>query len=148
MVLRPVFFFGIRHGYRADVRAMRELPEYLNSTSSRIIGAAIEVHRHLGPGFLEQTYDAALAIELGFRGIPFERQVPLHVHYKDELVAGFVADFLVERSVIVELKAVELFHELHRAQLLSYLKAGSFQLGLLINFNVTLLRNGIVRVAL
>jgi GxxExxY protein len=107
-----------------------------------------EPHRHLGPGFLEKTYEDALAIELRLRGIRFERQVPLAVHYKDLAVTGCVLDFLVEDAVVVELQAVEQVLEVHRAQVLAYLKAGRFRLGLLINFNVPTLRNGIARVAL
>jgi GxxExxY protein len=142
------FFFRRPHELRVDARRVPELPDYLNVHSHKIIGAAIEVHRHLGRGFLEKTYDEALAIELTLRGIRFERQVPFDVRYKGEVVAGSVLDFLVEREVVVELKAVEQLHEAHRAQLLSYVKAGGFRLGLLINFNVSLLRSGVVRMAL
>jgi GxxExxY protein len=131
-----------------DACRVPELPHYLNAHSHKIIGAAIEVHRHLGRGFLEKTYEEALAIELALRGVRFERQLPFDVRYKGEVVTGSVLDLLVEREVVVELKAVEQIHEAHRAQLLSYVKAGGFRLGLLINFNVPMLHSGVVRIAL
>jgi GxxExxY protein len=147
MVLRPVFFRR-PHAARVDACDVRDLSDYLNTISSQIIGAAIEVHRHLGPGFLENSYEDALAIELALRGISFERQRPLALQYKGQGICGSVLDLLVAGEVVVELKAVEELHETHRAQVLSYLKAGAFPLGLLINFNVPALRNGIRRLVL
>lgn len=120
-----------------------------NPLSKRIIGAAIEVHRHLGPGLLESVYENCLAYEFGLQGIPFERQLPLPVIYKDVHMEGnFRVDFLVGNSVVVELKTVEALAPIHTAQVLTYLKLTSCKLGLLLNFNVPLMRNGIQRIVL
>lgn len=120
-----------------------------NELSKLIIGAAIEVHRHLGPGLLESTYEHCLAHELVLRGIPFERQKALPLVYKGiELETGFRVDFLVGGLVIVELKAVEALNEVHEAQVLTYLRLSGRKLGLLINFNVPLLKDGIKRLVL
>ncbi len=113
-----------------------------------VIGAAIEVHRHLGPGFLEGAYEEALVVELGLRGIPFERQKPVPVHYKEHHVGEGRVDLLVGGELLVELKAVEALAPIHKAQVISYLKAMGFHLGLLINFNVPVLRDGVQRVVL
>jgi GxxExxY protein len=119
----------------------------INDLSSSIIGAAIEVHRALGPGLLESAYEQCLARELALRDIPFEQQKPLPVYYKGtELDSGYRLDFLVARSVVVEVKAIEALLPIHQAQVLSYLKLGGWKLGLLINFHVPLLREGIKRV--
>jgi GxxExxY protein len=123
----------------------REIPDRLNRLCGRAIGAAIEVHRHLGPGFLESTYEEALALEFRLRSIKFERQAALPVLYKGQTVADQRVDLLVEGELVLELKAVERLLPIHAAQLLAYLKAGSFQVGLLINFNVHLLKEGIKR---
>ena len=121
----------------------------LNQVTERIIGAAIEVHRALGPGLLESAYESCLAYEIAQRGLRVEQQKPLPVVYKEvSLDAGYRLDLLIERSVIVELKAVEALTPLHKAQMLSYLKLSGLKLGLLINFNVQILRNGIQRVIL
>ena len=121
----------------------------INDMSSRIIGAAIEVHRTLGPGLLESAYEQCLAHEFSLRRIPFERQQPLSVEYKGiHLDAGYRLDFLVSGTVVVELKAVDALLQIHQAQMLSYLKLGGWQLGLLINFHAPLLREGIKRVVL
>ena len=112
-----------------------------------VIGAAIEVHRVLGPGLLESAYAECLVRELATRRVAFERQVALPIQYKGERVdAAYRLDFLVGRRVIVELKCVETILPVHRAQLLSYLRLGGFPVGLLINFNVPALRSGIVRI--
>ena len=124
----------------------QDVPEYLNRISAKVIGAAIEVHRFLGPGFFERTYEDALAIELGLRGIRFERQVPIPILYREQRIADCVVDLLVEDELVVELKAIEQIGAVHRAQVLSYLKAGTFQLGLVINFNVKILKDGVARV--
>jgi len=117
--------------------------------TSKIIGAAVEVHRSLGPGLLESAYEHCLAHELALRGIPFERQVMLPVLYKGVNVdCGFRIDLLVEREVVVEVKAVEALHPLHQAQLLTYLKLGGWRVGLLINFNTGVLKDGIRRMVL
>ena len=111
-----------------------------------IIGAAIEVHKELGPGLLESSYEAALAQELSLRGLHFERQKGMPVNYKGVLLeVGYRLDFLIEDRVIVELKAVEKVHPIHEAQLITYLKHSNKRIGLLINFNVMLLKDGITR---
>jgi GxxExxY protein len=113
-----------------------------------VIGAALEVHRVLGPGFLETVYEEAIAIEFGLQGIPFERQKPINVSYKGRPVGEGRLDFFVQNSVIVELKAVDKLLPIHQAQLMSYLKATRCRLGLLINFHERLLKEGVRRVVL
>ncbi len=115
--------------------------------SGEIIGAAIEVHRELGPGLLESIYERCLAKELTDRGLHFLRQHPIPVRYKGEkLDMGFKIDLWVEQQIIVEIKAVEVFQEVHRAQLLSYLRLTDCRLGLLINFNEVVVKDGLHRV--
>lgn len=111
-----------------------------------VIGAAIEVHRVLGPGYLEAFYEQALCVELARRKVPFSRQVPLAVNYKGCRVGEARLDLVVGARLIVELKVTEGIAPIHIAQLSSYLKATKLQLGLLITFNVDVLRNGIRRV--
>jgi GxxExxY protein len=125
---------------------MEPNPE-LNQITNAIIGAAIEVHKGLGAGLLESLYENALAIEFRNRGIRFERQVPVQVMYKGEKVGETRLDFLVEGRVVVELKAVESISAVHRAQVLCYLKVTKHKLGILINFNVPVLKDGIRRLA-
>jgi len=130
---------------------MRPTPMHtpINDISSAIIGAAIDVHRTLGPGLLESAYEQCLAHEFSLRQIPFERQKPLQVDYKGiQLDCSYRLDFLVADTVVVEVKAIEVLLPIHQAQLLSYLKLGGWKLGLLINFHVPLLREGIKRVVL
>ena len=116
--------------------------------TEKILGACIAVHRSLGPGLLESAYEECLCWELSQREIAFERQVPLPVRYGDvALDCGYRLDLVIEGSVVLELKAVEQFAPLHLAQVLTYLKLGGYQTGLLINFNVTSLRQGIKRVS-
>jgi GxxExxY protein len=111
-----------------------------------IVGAAIEVHRQLGPGLLETAYEACLSRELSFRGISHERQVSLPVQYKGiQVECGYRLD-LVLANIIVEVKAVQKVVPIHRAQVLTYLKLTGYRLGLLINFNVEVLRTGIYRI--
>lgn len=114
--------------------------------SNAVIGAAIEVHRTLGPGFLESVYEEAMAIELAERAVSFSRQVPVAVVYKGRPIGRARLDLLVEQSLVVELKAVSELAGIHRAQLISYLKSTGVRLGLLINFNVEVLRDGLRRV--
>ena len=115
--------------------------------SRQIIGAAIEVHRRLGPGLLESAYETCLAHEFSLRGIPFERQKVLPVHYKGEqLDCGYRLDLIVGGLVVVEIKAVEELAPIHIAQVLTYLKLAGCRLGLLMNFNQVLMRDGIQRV--
>jgi GxxExxY protein len=117
--------------------------------SNIIIGAAIEVHRHLGPGLLESTYQQCLARELSLRKIKFEMEKTIPINYKGvNLESGCRLDFLVEDKVIVELKAIEKMIPLYEAQLLTYLKLMDRRLGLLINFNVPVLKEGIKRIVL
>jgi GxxExxY protein len=120
----------------------------LNSITNAIIGACIEVHRVLGPGYLESVYENALAVEFRLRGIRFSRQHPLALVYKGEAVGEACLDFLIEGTVILELKTVEAFAPIHTAQVISYLKATKHKLALLINFNVRVLKDGIKRVSL
>ncbi len=117
--------------------------------TQEIIGAAIEVHRALGPGLLESAYEACLCRELGLRRINFESQVPLPVSYKDVRVeCGYRIDLCVENKVIIELKSVDELTNLHRAQLLTYLRLSGKKIGLLLNFNAPVLKDGIVRLVL
>lgn len=118
----------------------------LNELTDAIIGAAMEVHRMLGPGLLESTYEMCLCRELSMRGIPFERQVPIPVEYKGvKLDCGYRADLVVDGTILVEIKAIDSLLAIHEAQLLSYLKLGGWKVGLLINFNVELLKHGLRR---
>ena len=114
--------------------------------SNKVIGCAIEVHRNLGPGLLESTYEQCLAYELSLKNIKFKTQVSLPVIYKDiKLDCGYRVDLLVEDKLIIELKSVEELLKIHEAQLLTYLKLSGIKTGLLINFNIELLRDGIKR---
>ena len=99
-----------------------------------VIGAAMEVHRILGPGFLESVYDEAFAIELDIRKIPYKRQQPIDIYYKEKLAKHFVCDFIVEDMVVVELKAISQIGDVEKAQVLNYLKATKLPVGLLLNF--------------
>ena len=122
----------------------------LNTTpdllSERVIGAAVEVHRHLGPGLLESVYLAAMEYELLGRGISFVSELQLHVRYKGAELDGVLRiDLLIEQELVVELKAVETVLPVHCSQVLTYLRVGNFTRGLLINFNVTRLVNGVRR---
>jgi len=120
----------------------------LNELSSKIIGFCIEIHRELGPGLLESAYQECLAYELSTAGIHFERERPLSVAYKEvQLNCGYRLDLIVESCLIVELKAVNEILPIHEAQLLTYLKLMRVPLGLLINFNVPALRQGVKRIA-
>jgi GxxExxY protein len=118
----------------------------LNQVTEKIIGAAIEVHRHLGPGLLESTYEACLMYELQHLHLHVEQQVPLPILYKQmQLEKAYRIDLLIEQDVIVEVKAVEQIAPIHEAQILSYLKHAGKRVGLLLNFNVKLLKNGGIR---
>ncbi len=117
--------------------------------SNRVLGCAIEVHRHLGPGLLESAYEQCLAHELSRNGIAFQLQHSLPVQYKDvRLDCGYRIDILVENQLIVELKSVEEIKGIHEAQLLTYMKLAGVKIGLLMNFNVTKLKDGIKRFVL
>jgi len=118
----------------------------INQLTEKIIGCAIEVHKKLGPGLLESAYEECLSYELKSAGLAIERQVPVPVVYKDiKLECGYRIDILVEKAVIIELKAIETLAPVHEAQILTYMKFANKTMGLLINFNVTLLKNGIKR---
>src|SRR5271157_2374759 len=125
---------------------MRE-NDRLDEISHRIIGAAIEVHRHLGPGLLESAYQSCLAFELKQLGLKVEEQKPLPVVYKQvKLECGYRLDLVVEDEIIVEIKAVEKLVPIHEAQLLSYLRLAKKRVGLLMNFHVPVLKNGLKRI--
>jgi len=126
---------------KAKTDTMRELTE-------RIIGCAIEVHRQLGPGLLEGTYQAALCIELNIAGLKFVSQPVFPVIYKGQVIGEYRLDLLVEDAVVVELKSVERFDPIFEAQVLTYLKVTGKRIGLLINFNSRLVRDGIKRFVL
>jgi GxxExxY protein len=117
-----------------------------NQLTERIIGAGIAVHRVLGPGLLESAYQQCFCQELFLRGIPFEREVPIPLEYRGiRLEAGYRLDILVAGKVVVEVKAMEAIAPIHEAQLLTYLRLGGWKVGLLMNFNVVVLKDGIRR---
>ncbi len=119
-----------------------------NEIGERILDGAFKVHEALGPGLLESTYEACLAHELGKLGLEFQRQLALPLTYDGvEIETAYRLDLLVQKLVVVEIKSVETLAPVHRAQLLSYLKLGSFRLGYLLNFNVPLMKDGIHRLA-
>ena len=119
----------------------------INALTQQVIGAAIEVHRTLGPGLLESAYETCLCHELALRQIPYERQKVLPITYKGiALDDGYRLDILVSDAVVVELKTVETLLPVHEAQILSYLQLGGWQVGLLINFHVPILKHGIKRI--
>jgi GxxExxY protein len=128
--------------------AEKNLDPRLNELATRVIGAAIEVHRVLGPGYLESVYEEAMSIELQAAEVPFERQKPIRLSYKGYDVGQSRLDFLVGGQLVLELKAANKLAPIHRAQLIAYLKATGCELGLVINFNERALREGIMRVAL
>jgi GxxExxY protein len=126
-----------------------EIVQGVNQTTESIIGAAIEVHKLLGPGLLESTYEECLCHELNLRNISFQRQVPLPVVYKGvNLDCGYRIDLLVKNEVVVELKAVENILPVHEAQALTYMRLGGWKVGLIINFNVPIVVKGIKRLVL
>ena len=127
---------------------MREPDGQLDDLARVVVDAAMEVHRELGPGFVESVYEEALAVELKIQAVDFERQKPVAVSYKGHAVGEGRIDLLVGGALIVELKAVEKLLPVHKAQVISYLKARGSTLALLINFNERLLKDGIQRVVL
>lgn len=119
-----------------------------NEVAREIVDAAYHIHKGLGPGLLESVYEAVMAYELKKRGLKFVRQQPIPIVYEEvHLQEGFLADFIVENSVIIELKSVEIIASVHKKQLLTYLRLTNKHLGLLINFNTELIKNGITRLA-
>jgi GxxExxY protein len=135
-------------GEPTPYESLAEVPEELNKPAHDVIGAAIEVHRQLGAGLPEEGYEGALAVELAARGVPFERQVVVPIVYMGVQVARGRIDLLIAGRLVVEVKAVESLVPVHRLQVLSYLRIIRQPLGLLIHFNVPVLREGIRRVIL
>ncbi|MCA9239368.1 MAG: GxxExxY protein [Planctomycetales bacterium] len=130
------------------VFGMREPSPEVNLLAEQVVDASFEVHKTLGAGFLESTYEKALSIELNIRNIPHEVQKPVCLSYKGNPVGEARLDLLVSGLLVVELKAVDSIHPIHQAQVINYLKATGCELGLLINFNVTLLKDGLKRIVL
>lgn len=128
-----------------ELRIGNQLDEKTELIIRNIIGAAIEVHRELGPGYLEKVYEQAMALELRHRGLAYATQVPVAVHYKGEKIHGHVLDMIIEGKIILELKSVEILLPIHEAQILSYLKSTRLVAGLLINFKESFLKAGIKR---
>jgi GxxExxY protein len=129
-----------------SVSSVVNIPMTDNALTHEIIGAAIEVHKNLGPGLLESTYEECLSHELSQRGIPFERQKPIPVIYKGvKLDCGYRLDLLVADRVILELKSVEALAPIHDSIMITYLKLSGHRIGLLMNFNVQILKEGIKR---
>ncbi len=131
-----------------DTKIIDNVGEELDRLAHEVIGAALEVHRLLGPGFLESVYEEALCVELQLRGIPFARQPTVTLKYKRQTVGQGRLDLLIDETLVIELKAVDGLAPIHTAQLLSYLRATGHKLGLLINFNVPYLKHGIKRIIL
>ena len=128
-----------------EFHAKNKLDDKTEMLIQNIIGAAIDVHRELGPGYLEKVYEEAMSLELRQRGLAYATQVPIAVYYKGVKIHGHVLDMVVEEKVILELKSVERLLPIHEAQILSYLKSTGLTAGLLINFKERLVKNGIRR---
>jgi len=138
--------FGMNH--RDTESQIKPIPDHLNEISGRVINAAYAVHSYLGPGLLESVYEKCLAHAMRKRGLSVQRQILLPIEFEGlRLPSGLRLDMLVNEAVVVEVKAVEVMLPVHKAQLVSYLKLSGHRLGLMINFNVSLIRNGITRVA-
>ncbi len=132
-----------------EAQRHRESEEGKDPRTGPIIGAAIEVHRHLGPGLLESAYEECLCHEMHLRGLSFRRQVDLPIVYKGlKLDCGYKIDLLVQDTVLLELKAIEKLLPIHEAQLLTYMRLSGKPVGLLMNFNVSLLTQGLIRMVL
>ena len=139
---------GNMAGSRSKSRSFAPIPEDTERIGKALLDAAVEVHRHLGPGFLERIYKDPLCHELSLRDVPFESQKPVRVSYKGVPIGDQRIDLLIADKVIAELKATESILPIHEAQLLSYLKATNLRLGFIINFKVRLLKHGIKRMVL
>jgi len=137
-----------RRKRKINLRIKGIMPEEHEQLIQKVIGAAIETHRHLGPGFLESIYERALCHELQLQRIPFERQVGILVPYKDISIPGQRLDLIIDGFLVLELKTVEDILPIHEAQLLSYLKSTGLRIGLIINFKVNRLKSGIRRMVL
>ena len=129
-------------------RVPSDLPAQIEDVMTRIIGACIEVHRHLGPGFLESTYHRAVCIELGERGLACEKGKRVTISYKGHTISDQFIDLVVEGCVVVEIKAVSQLEEIHGSQVVSYLRATGLRAGLLVNFNKPILKAGLRRIVL
>jgi GxxExxY protein len=126
------------------MKSMELMKGVENDLVSKVIGCAIEVHRHLGPGLLESAYESCLCLELTIQGIPFVSQAPLDLDYKGKRVdCAYRMDLVVDRALLLELKCVESLQPIHQAQIISYLKLSGLKQGLLINFNARVLKDGI-----
>lgn len=126
------------------MKSMELMKGVENDLVSKVIGCAIEVHRHLGPGLLESAYESCLCLELTIQGIPFVSQAPLDLDYKGKRVdCSYRMDLVVDRALLLELKCVESLQPIHQAQIISYLKLSGLKQGLLINFNARVLKDGI-----
>ena len=136
--------FPIKQG----VSKVKEPSPEVDELARKVIGALIEVHRKLGPGFLESVYEEAACIEFTKNRIPYERQVKIVIEYDGRMVGEARIDLLINKKLIVELKAVDALVPIHQAQLMSYLRMTKLELGLLVNFNVPVLKNGIKRIVL
>jgi GxxExxY protein len=135
-----------RFDLTAEYAEIAEKRMEINQLTEAVIGACIEVHRNLGPGLLESAYHQCLCHELTLRGIPFQKEFPLAVSYKGtHLDCGYKADLVVDGRLLLELKSVDALNQIHEAQLMTYLRLGGWEVGLLINFNVTMLKDGIRR---
>lgn len=139
----------LRKNFTTEAQRRWKINMISEELTEQIIGAAIEVHKSLGPGLLESAYEECLCHELGLRGLGFERQKPIPLKYKRiKLDCGYRIDILVENKVIIELKTVEEIMPVHEAQLLTYLRLANIKVGLIINFYVPVLKDGIRRMAL
>jgi len=139
---------GVLNGGLMDVVVEQPDAEELNIITGEIVDAAVKIHKAIGPGLLENAYEICLVHELNKRGLPVERQVAIPVvHDGEKIDAGFRADLLVKKCVIVELKAVECLKPAHHAQVITYLKLTGCKIGLILNFNVYSMKNGIKRIA-
>jgi GxxExxY protein len=137
------------HREQQQSHSIGEKAMEFDTLTHRVIGCAIEVHRHLGPGLLESAYESCLAYELRRCEIAHQTQVPLNIHYKGtQIDCGYRIDILVGTSLILELKSVDQLHRIHEAQILTYMKLAGAKTGLLINFNVTKLKDGLKRFVL
>lgn len=135
--------------HHRGTEAQRGTKEYLNELSGRVIGLCMDIHKQVGPGLLESAYEECLAYELSINGIPFERQVAMPVAYKQvKLDCGYRVDLVIDDCLIVELKSVAELTSVFEAQLLTYLKLSNKPIGLLVNFNVPVLKQGIRRIVL
>jgi len=135
--------------HKEDTKVHKDKTEVMieNDLSKKIIGCAIEVHKQLGPGLLESAYQECLFYELKHEGLKIQKEKPMPIVYKEvKLDHGYRIDLLVEEKVVIEIKTVEALNDVHTAQVLTYLKLGNYKLGLLLNFHVSVLKNGIKRV--